>query len=629
MKEVWKEYKENVYIYKENFLRFLKYQIVSKLILSIIMLPLFYWLAARLMNSKGYSYLTNGLVQKFILSPQGLLLIVLGIIFGLLLILMEIGGLTILSYQALQGQRESSYLEVLKYSISKIKYFLGVDGFFMIFYLFLIAPILGSNIKTSALTSIEIPGFVMEFITSNNLYQFYLLALLTIFVFLSVRWIFALHIVLLSDSKVKHPLRRSGKLLKSNFKYIFKYVIYVFVINALILLILLVAITLIAMLIMFFITESMYIFMFYALLIFSALVFSTLSFILLPLQMIFITRVYLSICSDKKVDITLKCKNRDSILDKLLSKRRNFVAIILILVACSCTYVYIFTLEALNTRYSVDITAHRGSSTDAPENTLASIDSAKINGATYAEIDVQMSKDGVAVILHDKSFLRTTGVDEYVWELSLSEIKELDAGSWHSEKFIGEKVPTLEEMIKYSKNKVRLNIEIKLNGNDQNIVSEVVRLIKENDLSKTCVVTSLDYKVLTEVKKLDANIKTGYIMYLAIGELEKLNVDFYSIEERNVSESFVEEAHNLGRKVHVWTINSRDSMENMMLLGVDNIITDNVKELKNLIKDQNNIMLSKESIGKKESRLIDSILKENLKLKLLIALREIGIKKHA
>ncbi|MGB3368458.1 MAG: glycerophosphoryl diester phosphodiesterase membrane domain-containing protein, partial [Acidaminobacteraceae bacterium] len=257
MRVIWNEYKINVLIYKKNFFRFLKYQITSKIILSIIMLPIFYWLAAKLMNNRGYQYLTNGLIQKFILSPQGFILIIIGIVFGLMVILMEIGGLTILSYQAIKGQKESSYLEVLKYSLGKIKYFAGIDGFFMIFYLFLIAPFLGSNVRTSALSSIKIPGFVMDFINSKELYQMYLSSIFMVFVLLSIRWIFSIHIVLLSDKKVKHPLHESGKLLKKEFKYILKYVICVFAINAAIVTVATAIIVLITIVIMLFITESM------------------------------------------------------------------------------------------------------------------------------------------------------------------------------------------------------------------------------------------------------------------------------------------------------------------------------------------------------------------------------------
>jgi len=201
------------------------------------------------------------------------------------------------------------------------------------------------------------------------------------------------------------------------------------------------------------------------------------------------------------------------------------------------------------------------------------------------EIQIQESKDLKLILLHDKSFKRTTGVDKSTWELNLNEIKELDAGSWFSDEYIGEKIPTLDEVINYSKDKINLNIEIKTDKHNKNIAHEVVKVIKENGIIDTCVVTSLDYEVLEEIEKYESKIKTGYMMYIAIGDLSKLNIDFYSVEETLINKKFIVDAHNNNREVHVWTINTVESMENILQYDVDNIITDNVKELKQFIEN--------------------------------------------
>ncbi len=101
---------------------------------------------------------------------------------------------------------------------------------------------------------------------------------------------------------------------------------------------------------------------------------------------------------------------------------------------------------------------------------------------------------------------------------------------------------------------------------------------------QSCVVTSLDYEIIQGIEAIEPSIKTGYIMYVAIGDLKDVNVDFYSVEMSNVNEKFIAKAHLLGREVHVWTVNNEGDMESMLLLGVDNIITDYDALLRDVIK---------------------------------------------
>ncbi|WBW96280.1 glycerophosphodiester phosphodiesterase [Oceanirhabdus sp. W0125-5] len=583
MKELYREYKENIKILILNIRRFAKYQIATKIILSIILLPFFYFIAGALMRSRGYAYLTNGLIQKFLLSPQGVILIITGLVFGLLVILIELGGLLVISYQSILGYKESSFRSVLKYCVGKIKYLFGIDGIFIVLYLFLIAPFMDNELKTSVLESLKIPGFIMDVINSKLLYQVYLFIIVIIFIVLSVRWMFSLNILVQNNKKVKRPLRESSRLVKKNFWYILKYSFFMELFNILVFLIGAVIYLFLSIIIILLLQSISEVIVFYMIMGIGIVIFAAILFLMTPFRTIVLTKMYLHVSEGKGEELTLAYKSKDNLIDKLIRNKFVLGAVLIGSIIFSSVYMYIVIDEMENIKYSVNITAHRGSSTDAPENTLAAIKSAFENGANYAEIDVQQTKDGKLVLLHDKSFKRTTGVDKNVWELTLSEIKELDAGSWFHEKFKGEKVPTLEEVIDYSKGKISLNIEIKTNPADTTLIEDVVSLIREKDLIDKCVVTSLDYNAVEEVERLESRIKTGYIMFIALGDLEKLNVDFYSVEETNVNDDFITNAHMIGREVHVWTINSTESMEKVLEYGVDNIITDNVKSLRDLI----------------------------------------------
>ncbi len=221
------------------------------------------------------------------------------------------------------------------------------------------------------------------------------------------------------------------------------------------------------------------------------------------------------------------------------------------------------------------VTAHRGGAAAAPENTLAALESAIDNASDYAEIDVQETKDGVLILLHDSDFSRTTGWRGKVWETDYRQVCALDAGSSFSDDFAGEPVPTLEEALELCQGRLDLNIELKSNGHNEGIVEKTVALIETKGMEGQCVITSMDYQFLREVKELNGDIRTGYIVTMAYGQVGALEyADFLSASRDCVTEGFVRRAHRSGKEVHVWTVNSRRDMRRMIAAGADNLITD-------------------------------------------------------
>lgn len=221
------------------------------------------------------------------------------------------------------------------------------------------------------------------------------------------------------------------------------------------------------------------------------------------------------------------------------------------------------------------VTAHRGCSSAAPENTLAALQAAIDAMADYAEIDVQETKDGVVVLLHDYSLKRTTGVRQYIWNVDYEELSSFDCGSWFSGEYAGERIPTLEQALELCKGRIRLNIEIKDSSANQALEEKVVALIEQYEFENQCVITSTSLSTLERVKQQNDRIKTGYIMSIAYGNFyEKEHVDFFSMKSSFVDAGVVSKAHSLGKEVHVWTVNSRNELEQMKGIGVDNIITD-------------------------------------------------------
>ena len=220
------------------------------------------------------------------------------------------------------------------------------------------------------------------------------------------------------------------------------------------------------------------------------------------------------------------------------------------------------------------ITAHRGASGLAPENTIAAIQEAIECGANYAEIDVHLTADGEVVLMHDDSVNRTTDGEGNIWELTLEELEGLDAGSWFSEEFTGEPVPTLRDVIRLASGKIKLNIEIKVSEEEPDIATAVVGIIRTEKFTRSCMVTSFDRETVEEVRRIAPKIITGLIFgrdYPADvleGEWEVL-----SCNQEIVNQNFVNRAREAGKKIHVWTVNDEMAMTRLINLRVDGIIT--------------------------------------------------------
>ena len=223
----------------------------------------------------------------------------------------------------------------------------------------------------------------------------------------------------------------------------------------------------------------------------------------------------------------------------------------------------------------VEITAHRGSSKHAPENTMAAIKAAIDEMADYSEIDVQLSEDGVPVVCHDLNLARVAGVDVSLKNLTFDQLEQLDVGSHFSSQFAGEKIPSLEEVLEACKGHIRLNIELKSIGTKSPLPEVVAEMIKKMEMEDQCVITSVSLDYLKRIKEAEPELKTGYILAAAYGSYYKNEfVDFISIRSSLVTKKQIQAAHEYGKAIHVWTVNNRSEIEQMALIGVDNIITD-------------------------------------------------------
>lgn len=257
----------------------------------------------------------------------------------------------------------------------------------------------------------------------------------------------------------------------------------------------------------------------------------------------------------------------------------------------------------------VKIIAHRGFSSQYPENTLCSFQGAIDSGADLIELDLQITADKELVIFHDTELARTTNGVGIVESLSLAELRSYDAGSWFSPKFQGERIPTLMEVFKLCENKIGINIEIKPTK-VLDIIPAFEEALKENVSSLEVFVSSFDIHLLVELMERNPGLACAYA-FLDNELLEKIEtrepgvvldhevVRLSSFEhiERAASLGFrdinfrwsilthelVNYAHEKGLLVNCWTVDEKEDMVSLITMGVDGIITNYPNRLREVL----------------------------------------------
>ncbi len=238
----------------------------------------------------------------------------------------------------------------------------------------------------------------------------------------------------------------------------------------------------------------------------------------------------------------------------------------------------------------VQVTAHRGSSRRAPENSLSALRQAISDGADSAEIDVQETRDGVPVLIHDGDLMRIARHPGNIWELTYAEVLGLDIGSWFSPAFAAERIATLEQALAVARGSIGLNIELKDNGHGQRLAERTVELVRQSGWAGHCLVTSQDQTMLARVHQLAPEIKIGQIPSTPGDDLAIRGISLLSLPWEQVSAERIARNRRAGLDTHVWTVNDPAVMTRMLELGVDGIITDDPRRLRDLITEREGVL---------------------------------------
>jgi glycerophosphoryl diester phosphodiesterase len=224
------------------------------------------------------------------------------------------------------------------------------------------------------------------------------------------------------------------------------------------------------------------------------------------------------------------------------------------------------------------VIAHRGASSDAPENTLASFRLGLDRGADFLEADLHLSRDGHWVAIHDATLERTTSGRGPVSGFSFEQLRRMDAGAWYATQFAGQQIPAPEELLECAAGSgAGFYLEIKCRPDDT-ALANLSAAVRGARMAERTVVMCFDAEVLARMRHADREITTGLLFEEfhpdALEQAIALGAAEICPWRGLVNREMVVRAHAAGLGVTSWTANEVDEMNALFDAGVDGIITD-------------------------------------------------------
>ena len=568
----------------QNWRAFITFELLYKLALAAVVLPLLGACFGGIMDLTGYPYLTAENVFSFLKHPLTILLIAGVLLLAATFTMVDISAVIYTLDQSRQQERARMY-EILLFSVkNSIRIWLP-QNFLLAVVVLGFMPFLNMGIATGVFNTLSLPGFVREYIKANRVWSVLFVIGIILLIILMVRWLYALHYYTLEGCSFYQAHRKSSTLSKSHRIGDFLTMLVVqglfaagqFGLSAFLVMVTVRVSGLFQDRFILHWLTGTGIWIVILLTIIVAFALST------PVNYAVVSTLFYHHKNQAgEEEIHIPPQKRDVKPGKRKTLRRVFLAAGCLFLAAAFGFGYLIASGRVNPQIeyvrTMEITAHRGASAVYPENTMAAFQGAWELGADWIELDVQQTRDGQLIIMHDSNTKRTTGVNGNVWEMDYAEIEKLDAGSFFSSRFAGEKIPLLAEAAEFSKETgIRLNIELKPTGHEIDFEKAVVDIIHEYNMENDCVITSQSYGTLERVKEYDPEIVTVYVMSLAYGNITKLTAaDHFSVEASSATGRLVSRVHNAGKQIYAWTVNSESSINSMIERNVDNIITDNI-----------------------------------------------------
>ena len=537
--------------------------------------------------------LTSANLGQMLLSWRGPVLLILGILLVLWFISVEVFAQIHMNNDILQGNRTRIW-RTIGTGLKSLKRFFTPTGILVLLYIFIAVPLCGMGFSISLTESFHIPNFIMEAVRATPVYAILYAIVIIALAWVGWRYIFIVHGVILDGKTPAEARIASKEIIKKNGKKfgwcLFKLIMLVILIQ--------IASTLLFRVLPEIILENIgeslprgyYVdieqisqseptgtdtaVMGYRIVCALAVLMggylnSVVTLLCGAYLILRVTRYYLAFTRGESEMWPARPKKTNYII-KIIGMLGLTVLILIGSVVVGICYNKIFDRTE-----PIFIIAHRAGGSMASENSIEGLYLAIEHNCYGSEIDVQRTKDGYYIINHDNTFSRVAGVNKRPDEMTMEEIRELRIQDTTGN---GAELPvvTLDEMLNVIKGNEKLYIEMKGASADNQMVDDVVRMIREHDCMEDCVLISLDYDIIDYCETTYPEFETGTLFFLSLGNVSNLNCDLLIMEESAATDSCIQEIHSAGKKAIVWTVNTEDGMHRFLASEIDGIITDEI-----------------------------------------------------
>lgn len=558
------------------------YHLFFTMVASIVLLPTSSWLLTALLDRAGRPAVTNFDILTFLLSPVGLFWLLVAATTTLTWVIADQAGMIVIAASS-ERRRHTTAIAALWHIARRLPHFLALNGFRVAAHLGLSVPLL---LAMLGLYHWQLGALDIYYVVNERPPAFWwflaaaaplALILLAGNALLYVRWVLAVPILLLQDQGAWAALRRSAVLARGRRWRIASTVLPVALGIVLLPVLGTLAIDRLAVPVLGFLPER--------------------NAILIPATLLVVTAAIATAIAATFLGIGVNGLTIHALYRRAIGAGGEVatrppegsamaVWAIGIAVLGFATFQASQVLASFDFTDDVQISAHRGSSMAAPENTLAAVERAIADGADYVEIDVRAAADGVPVLLHDRDLRRVAGIDRRIWDVHSTDLDEIDVGSRFGAAFAGEPIPTLEQAIAATEGRAGLYIEIKPAPETPGLVRRVVEILQAADAVEGTIIASLNRAMLDEVAALEPGFRLAQLVHSSIGRLDQRDFDILSMRAAIVTPSEVVAAKRLGYELHVWTVNDEALMSRFIDMGVDNIITDRPDALRTLLDER-------------------------------------------
>ncbi len=543
----------------------------------------------------GGEIITTANIKSFLFSWKFPVILVLGIVLVLIYLVIELLAQIYMTNNIMTG-KTVKVIDCITKGIQALKRFLNPMGMGTILFIFIAVPLCGVGFTLSLSQSFYIPNFIMEVVLKNPLFAGAYIAVILLLIWIAFNSFFILHAVIIDGMTPAEGRKYSAEIVKAHRGEFLKGM----ALNLLSILVIIIAANVVFAkipgLLLGDIGESlpknyrinflevmtsggefsrtdMTVMIYRMFATFAVLVekylFSVVTFLCGTYFMLRLNKYYLEF-SGRGSDLWPERPKKALYRWKVVLILVVFLLFALLSVGAGLFYNEIFTRVE-----PVKIVAHRAGGTMASENSIEGLEKAIEHGCYACEIDVQRTKDGYYIINHDNDFARLTGVAKAPQEMTMDEIRELRIQDTTGN---GQELPvvTFEEMLDVIKGKVKLFVELKGATADQQMVDDVVRIIKEHDCVEDTALISLEYDIIKYAETTYPEFETGTLFFASLGNVSKLSCDLLIMEEETATDTNIGNIHDAGKQAIVWTVNTEEGMYHFLDTKIDAVITDEI-----------------------------------------------------